>query len=363
LSKIDLDIKQIKVLVELEQYKAAKHLYEYGKNSEQFRENPEEDAYSTLSLQDLAITTDREKAVPEYKMFVEYYNDPNYADKMILASLDGKDKWKNNVEQRAAFITTVLQYHVIYLYALAELADTEADCVDKDPTKNAGAVESWDEVAAVLIGSLEAPFRGGSTDLQDGYFSWNLANQQCFEYNVCTSNNNGYAIVNDKLLDLLYAGKGELDALDCTNLRRTVAQVEHLLLVPLIQSTLKYASKNQDYQSNSDSKDLAMGEAFALSLLPFLASKDPEASQTLERNMILSTTVKPVFDGSQAVANALLPVMQDLGVDCNLVGIQEGIQICDNKGTRNNSSLAPPTFSLHMLSVLFIGGVAAVMMF
>eukprot|EP00978_Attheya_sp_CCMP212_P035513 scaffold154950_cov53-Attheya_sp.AAC.1 len=126
-----------------------------------------------------------------------------------------KNKWKNNVEQRAAFITTVLQHHVIiYLYALAELADTEADCVAKDPLKNAGAVESWDEVAAVLVGSLEARFRGGSKDLQDGYGFCNLSNQVCFDYNVCTSNDNEYALVNDKLLDLIYAGKGELDALD-----------------------------------------------------------------------------------------------------------------------------------------------------
>jgi hypothetical protein len=110
--------------------------------------------------------------------FVVYHNDPNYADKWILNnSLDGKDKWKNNVEQQAAFITMVLQNHVIYLYALAELADTEADCFDKDPTKNAVAVESWDEVAAVLVGSLEARFRGGLANLQDGYCFWNLSNQ------------------------------------------------------------------------------------------------------------------------------------------------------------------------------------------
>ena len=75
--------------------------------------NLETDAYATLSLQELAITTDREKAVGKYNSFVEYHNDPNYADKWILNSLDGKDKWKNNVEQRAAFITMVLQYHVM----------------------------------------------------------------------------------------------------------------------------------------------------------------------------------------------------------------------------------------------------------
>jgi hypothetical protein len=42
------------------------------------------------------------------------------------------------------------------------------------------------------------------------------------------------------------------------------------LLVPLIQSVLKYAVKNQNYESNSDNKYLAIGEAFALSMLPFL---------------------------------------------------------------------------------------------
>eukprot|EP00978_Attheya_sp_CCMP212_P025909 scaffold84168_cov39-Attheya_sp.AAC.6 len=135
------------------------------------------DAYSTLSLQKLASTKDGEKAVLEYNLFVEYHNYPNYADKWILNLLDGKDKWKNNVKQRAAFITMVLQYHVIYLYALVELADTKADCVNKYPTTKVVAMESWDEVAAILVGSLEARFRGGSADLQDGYCFWNSSNQ------------------------------------------------------------------------------------------------------------------------------------------------------------------------------------------
>jgi hypothetical protein len=114
-------------------------------------------------------------------------------------------------------------------------------------------------------------------------------------------------------------------------LRRTVAQVEHLLLVPLIQSVLKYAVKNQNYESNSDNKYLAIGKSFALSLLPFLAAKNPDATQTVERNMILSSSLQPVFDGSQAVTDAILPVMLDLGVNCDLVGIQEGIQPCGER--------------------------------
>jgi hypothetical protein len=94
--------------------------------------NFETDVYATSSLQELAITTDREKAAAKYNSLVEYHNDPNYADKWILNSLGGKDKQKNNAEQRAAFITMVLQYHVVYPYALTELADTEADCVVKN---------------------------------------------------------------------------------------------------------------------------------------------------------------------------------------------------------------------------------------
>jgi hypothetical protein len=133
--------------------------------------------------------------------------------------------------------------------------------------------------------------------------------------------------------------------------------VEHLLLVPLIQSVLKYAVKNQNYESNSDNKYLAIGEAFALSMLPFFAAKNPNATQALERNMILSANLQPVFEGSQAVADALLPVMQDLGVDCNIVGIQEGIQLC------SPSASSTSTFSLRMLSVSFMWGTAAVMMF
>eukprot|EP00978_Attheya_sp_CCMP212_P031815 scaffold121745_cov35-Attheya_sp.AAC.2 len=113
-------------------------------------------------------------------------------------------------------------------------------------------------------------------------------------------------------------------------------------------SVLKYEVKNQNYESNSDNKHLAIGKKFALSLLPFLAAKNPDATQALECNMILSANLQPVFEGSQAVADARLPMMQDLGVNCSLVGIQEGIQICDNTGTRNYSS-TPSTFSLHIV--------------
>jgi hypothetical protein len=75
--------------------------------------------------------------------------------------------------------------------------------------------------------------------------------------------------------------------------------------------------------------------------------------------MILDPSLQPVFDGSQAVADAILPVMQDLGVNCDLVGIQEGIQLCSPSASFSSTS----TFSLHVLSVLFMGGTAAVMMF
>eukprot|EP00978_Attheya_sp_CCMP212_P034366 scaffold143734_cov28-Attheya_sp.AAC.2 len=96
--------------------------------------------------------------------------------------------------------------------------------------------------------------------------------------------------------------------------------VEHLLLVPLIQSVLKYEVKNQNYESNSDNKHLAIGKKVAFTLLPFLATKNPDATQALECNMILSANLQPVFEGSQAVTDARLPMMQDLGVNCSLVG-------------------------------------------
>mmetsp|Transcript_2286 Transcript_2286/g.4163 ORF Transcript_2286/g.4163 Transcript_2286/m.4163 type:complete len:96 (-) Transcript_2286:77-364(-) len=90
-------------------------------------------------------------------------------------------------------------------------------------------------------------------------------------------------------------------------------------------------SRTINYESNSNNKYLAIGDAFALSLLLFFAAKNPNATQALERNMILSANLQPVFEGSQAVADALLPVMLDLGVNCDLVGIQEGIQPCGER--------------------------------
>ena len=64
-------------------------------------------------------------------------------------------------------LTCVCQ--IIYMYALAKMADAIADCRNQNPfLDNVGGSHSWDEVAAFLIGSLEGPFAGGSPDIDDG---------------------------------------------------------------------------------------------------------------------------------------------------------------------------------------------------
>lgn len=335
-SKIDLDILQIKYLLSLEAYTPARHIYVHGKNSAKYRKS-DDDPYEVRSLQEMARSSLRRKALPFYNDFVEYHDDPNYADTAVTDALLATGKWgSGSPEQRAEIVRKTLQYQVVYMYVLAEMADALSSCSERranDDEDRRGAANAWDEVAAFYIGSLEGHLRGGSPDFDDGQLLWNLANKRCFEFG--TQNSQGYANVNAEMEDLLYAGKGQLDAYDCAGLRRTVRRIEHLVLVPVIQSTLRYAIKNENRGGKVGHKDLAEGEAFALSILPVVASYDEGAAEIIERNMVVEPGIDPVKDGAQVVANAFFRIMDEFGLDCRYVGRAGDVDSCE--------LYAPPT--------------------
>jgi hypothetical protein len=258
------------------------------------------DVYQLLSLHELAVAADRKRADPLYSYYVSYFNAINYADIAVDAALEGVGKWTTK-EQRQEVIVATCAYQIVFLYLIAELKQTVQHCRDPGFEADDFSMHPWDEVAALLVGSLEGPREGGSSDIADGQFIFNLANSRAFQFQTLTDE--GYSRVNSELDDLLFAGKGELDGKVCDNLEFTAQHIEKLVIVPLVQSALRYAVA-LGKSGAIGSVEAALGEVFAFSVLPILAAADAESAQVIRENMEVREGVTPISSGSQAVADA-----------------------------------------------------------
>lgn len=327
MSQMDLDAHQISLLVKLEKNKYAEYIYRYGKNTHMLDLSDQ----TFRSLQTYATYDEREHA-HFFNLYVDYFNDKKYAHTRVLSILNN-DLW-DTPSQRSKAISIVLQYQLLFMATLAELSDAIVDCQAKKELDNPGNLNAWDEVAALLIGSLEGSSIGGADDIKDGKFFYHLSNTRCAEFQVC--NEEEYSAINNEMLNLLYAGQAQLNVYDCDNLARTVRQLSHLMLIPLIQSVLHYAIINQDFVITSDDDSIAQGEEFALILLPILATVHPVAASLIENNMIARVDSKPVENGASTVGDALYVLMKEFMIKCKYVGVTDGgIDACTDQAVRD----------------------------
>jgi len=319
IARIDLDVLQIRVLTTLGSFNYAKFWYLYGRNSPRQRDS-ENDPYNFYSLSEFAISSSRRNAEPYYSSFIAYHNDPNYADVLIRNTLEGVGKWgsKKSVEQRSAIVTEASSFYVLYLHLIAQINDAVNNCMDKDQDGEYEMTHPWDEVAALIIGSLEGMEEGGSNDIRDGQMIWGLGSRRGYQFQ--TLNSQGYAKVNSNLEDLLFAGRGEIYALECDMLEKTADSIKATTLIPLMQSVLKYAILNEQHPADSTSADLALGEVFALAIIPILEMYDPPSAILLEENMLIQPGIKPIRGGAQQIANALGSAANAMGISPRELG-------------------------------------------
>jgi hypothetical protein len=332
---------QLRILTSLGSFNFAKHLYSYGRNSPVQR-NSDNDLYEYHSIGNFATAVSRRNAEPWFSAFEEFYNEPNYADTIIRNTLAGTGKWgPKSIEQRSAVITEMSSFHVLFLHLISQINDAVNSCngLDVDANDEYDLTHPWDEVAALMIGSLEGENEGGSSDYQDGQLIWGLGNQRAFEFQ--TLNKEGYSKVNSDLEDYLFAGKGELDALDCANLDRTATRIKRGVLVSLMQSTLRYAIENEQLDSSSSSANLALGEVYALAIIPIIQTFDEPAANILKENMVVESGINVVRDGSQGVANALGAAAIANGMGCEPIGYTSQADPCRNYGRSSASTLRP----------------------
>eukprot|EP00339_Tiarina_fusa_P013512 CAMPEP_0117080174 /NCGR_PEP_ID=MMETSP0472-20121206/56576_1 /TAXON_ID=693140 ORGANISM="Tiarina fusus, Strain LIS" /NCGR_SAMPLE_ID=MMETSP0472 /ASSEMBLY_ACC=CAM_ASM_000603 /LENGTH=738 /DNA_ID=CAMNT_0004807723 /DNA_START=68 /DNA_END=2281 /DNA_ORIENTATION=- len=334
IARIDHDILQLRILTSLGSFFNARLLYTYGRNSPlQYFED--DGPFGFYSIRDFALSANRKNADPFYNMFVAYHNDPNYANTIISETLTGIGKWgQKSVEQRSAVITETSAFMVLYMHLLGQMYGALNHC--KGNAEEGGEYDlthPWDEVAALLIGSLEGTSEGGSSDVQDGQLIWGLSTRRAFQFQ--TLNGQGYSKANSQLEDLLFAGRGELDALDCDALSETVERVRQLTLAPILQSVLRYGIQNEQHGADSTSEDLALGETYALSVIPIIRSLDPASAVQAGSPM--------TRDGAQTLANAVGTAAVSEGLRCSFLGSTPAADPCALHSSA--SGLRPLLFS------------------
>jgi len=281
----------------------------------------------------LAVDGNRKIADPYYSDFVEYHNAPNYADRVILQTLRKQGSWGATAssEQATAVVTKTASFQILYMTILSKLATSVKNCNENHlGVEDADDLLPWDEAAALLIGSLEGPKQGGSYDLEDGQLFWNLADKRAIQFH--TNNKEGYSLINEELEDLLFAGRAEATTLDCQNLERSADRIRHLIMLPLIQSTIRYAVLNQGLSTSSASANLALGEVYSLAVLPLVSKYDDNAAQLIRENMVIRTDAPVVPDGPQLVSNAFYQALDDFGYSCALVGFTIQADACELAG-------------------------------
>jgi len=351
-AKIDIDIHQMKILMKFDDNVAwdlAASIYKYGKNSKVgdwsnyvnssgqdddyddgfFEDGQIDDQFSATmttfqfqSLQSMATSDDRH-LVNIYIAFLDYFRDADYADSLIMKTFVGDGYWGSKPrEDRAAIISITIQTSVIYMEVLNEMRKAVSDCKENLPINSS----EWDEVAALIIGSLEGTETGGSDDVEDGQLLWNIGNKRAFEFGK--ANREGYAISNEKVLELLFAGKGELTQMSCRNLNNTAERLSNILLIPVMQSVIEYARINEGKKSMDGGATVAIGEAFSYAVLPIVKTYNTNAAEVIENNMIVKSINPMVEDGPQVVADALNMVVRDFGIECSDIGKRFNIDTC-----------------------------------
>jgi hypothetical protein len=317
-AQLDLDMREIDIMLQMDAFDAAATLYTDGKHASQQLHD------GTMSLFHLGSSPQR-TMVPEFDAFLRYYDslydDPSvYADHIIRTALNGTGyRW--TIDQRRVVALKSMQVLVMYFTTLEPLYEALVTCENGDPSG-----DQWDQAAAFWLGSMEAT-EANATQSPVGYFYYELAQEHCREFGTCTPDGSN-AQVNERLLSLWFSGRGAISSGSCSIARDVISKISKLLLVPVVQGALSSAVHLQASASKK-TLDMARADAFVYSraLLPLVASVNPDAAKVIDAQLGF-----PGPSSSQRTAinvfSAFADVYVGLGIDCVLIGTINGFDAC-----------------------------------
>jgi len=277
-SYIDIDILQMRVLMDEGAFDEAKHIYMNGRNSK----SPESGNHDFRSLSDLSSSWEMKKS-NLFSRFQDYFGDEYYASIVAMEGLEGtNNNLTNNQRQIVAMNSSV--FLTLFMYIVGILHDVRDDCVSDNKSFTSMA-HMWDKAAAYFAGSLEGPKIWGSSD---GQLQHATSARLCLRFGSCIegSDDRG-SVLNNRVITAFIEGQTSIKEENCANLKFMIDGVlVPVLLAQLMQGLLSSAYDSTNLQATPEgmfTQD-AMAEAhvFALSLIPLM---DDKTADFVKKNM------------------------------------------------------------------------------
>jgi len=255
----------------------------------------------------------------DFKKFFDWYGAYDYADHFVQAAKDGvQTEFQNGnvdfgnigVTGRQQAILSASVYLSLFMKIISQM-ERALDYCD--------GVSLWDSAVAFYTGSLE-----GIDGTGDGLLFYNLADQRCVEFKTCGFLGDdvatGRSYINFLVFEEFRQGQRRLRHGSCREPRKNKERIVQLMLVPLIQSTLRNAWL-QSYGGDDSEESHAEGIALASAIVPYInpcENSGPEDAKIIYDNMISTErNAPPRFD---QVKSALERNYQCLNITCAEVG-------------------------------------------
>jgi hypothetical protein len=307
--------------------------------------------YRTLA----GFSTKADSKMSAQKNFIKFkshYTHGDYANRYVLAALDGTGVFANaDAPARVQGVKKGSAYMNVWMYTIHEMEDAIADCKAGCINCNDDPVHAWDEAVAFWTGSLEGVDGSGS-----GKLIYALADKRCANFKTCAGGTNkGTAQVNTEMFAQFTLGKTKLQERKCTEVPAIRDKIVSLMTVPLIQGSLRYAYKVANQKGGS--KEKAEGAVFSAAVLPLVKSCSASAATTISKNMAIDASA-PMVDGFAAVKKAFESTYSCLGITCQHVG---GLLLTDTTYHTGAESCATPVETSGSMgnSMLFVVTVIA----
>jgi len=301
-----------------------------GKTEAQYTYDPAINNVAKRTIQGFSTSAQKKMAecancpYPMYDKFYKYYGQYDYGNQIVLAAFaGGKTNFKNfnndfgiyEYDGKEQIIKKATAYIIIWMYVIRELEDALDDCQEACTIEscNDDPVHAWDEAAAFYTGSLEGTDGSGS-----GKLAYALADKRCGNFKTCgdmADDTGGTSKVNIDILKNLNIGQAKLTKGECASAREQSEEIQKLMLIPLIQGTLRYAYKT-NFEAYSEKAE-AEGVVFALSVVPVVAACDAEAAQIIASNLPAGQQGTADF---AAVKKAFESTYECMGIDGAMVG-------------------------------------------
>ena len=245
----------------------------------------------------------------------------DYADQWVKAAFSGgrtsftngnADFTQYGMEGREQIIKKGTAYMNVFMYVIREFEDALDDCKRGCIDCNDDPVHAWDEGVCFYAGSLE-----GQDGLASGYLLHQLADKRSMNFRTGGPDGtdvDGQSKLNYDLLDEFALGNYQLQSGNCPSARQTKNRIAHLMYIPMIQGSLRYAYKVDKLQGGE--KEAAEGAAFAAAVLPRIHAANTEAAATIYGNL----RVGAANTNSQDVKAAFESVYPQMGLTCADVG-------------------------------------------